>query len=94
MQKIYEKVSVKIGLISVISIQLFKVIIIIVEFQKFSTFQSFEYQDFNFFIFIRKIKNINFDEILRSPIKNRFCKKNIQTYIYIYIVFLIAKIQV
>lgn len=61
MQKIYEKISVKIDLISTISIQLFKVIIIIVEFQKFSTFQSFEY-----LILIRKIKDIDFDEILRK----------------------------
>lgn len=61
MQKIYEKISVKIGLISTILIQLFKVIIIIVEFQKFSTFQSFEY-----LILIRKIKDIDFDEILRK----------------------------
>lgn len=60
MQKIYEKISVKIDLISTISIQLFKVIIIIVEFQKFSTFQSFEY-----LILIRKIKDIDF-EILRK----------------------------
>lgn len=60
MQKIYEKISVKIDLISTISIQLFKVIIIIVEFQKFSTFQSFEY-----LILIRKMKDIDF-EILRK----------------------------
>lgn len=81
MQKIYEKISVKIGLISTILIQLFKVIIIIVEFQKFSTFQSFEY-----LILIRKIKDIDFDEILRSPIKNKFCKKKYPN-IYIYCFF-------